>query len=94
MRIYRVPYNFKHEEKIFGGYISLRQMLYLILGVASISIFSIPIVATTIKLLVFITIFGLLIIFAFMRIEEINADKYFINIVRFVCRKKKYIYER
>ena len=94
MRIYKVPYNFKHEEKIFGGYISLRQMLYLVLCVASISIFSISIVKTIIKLLVFLILFGVFMVVAFVKIEEINADRYLVNVIRFVCRKKKFIYER
>ena len=32
MQIYNVPYNFKHEEKVFGGYVSIRQAIYLIFG--------------------------------------------------------------
>ena len=29
MQVYNIPYNFNHEEKIFGGYVSLRQAIYL-----------------------------------------------------------------
>ena len=31
MRVFKIPYENKREEKIFGGYISLRQVLYLML---------------------------------------------------------------
>ena len=42
MQVYQVPYNYEHEEKIFGGYISLRQAIYLIFTVSSLGIFLIP----------------------------------------------------
>ena len=29
MSLYKVPFDFTHEEKVFGGYLSLRQMLYI-----------------------------------------------------------------
>ena len=30
MRVFKVPFDIKREEKIFGGYLSLRQVVYLI----------------------------------------------------------------
>ena len=42
MRVFKIPYETKREEKIFGGYLSLRQVLYLMLMAASLSIFIIP----------------------------------------------------
>ena len=38
MNVYKVPFSFTHEEKVFGGYLSLRQMLYLIISVISVGI--------------------------------------------------------
>lgn len=35
MKFYKIPFDIKHEEKIFGGYLSLRQFLYLLLTVFS-----------------------------------------------------------
>ena len=29
MRVFKIPFDIKREEKIFGGYLSLRQVLYL-----------------------------------------------------------------
>ncbi|MBQ6991418.1 MAG: PrgI family protein [Clostridia bacterium] len=94
MQIYKVPYNFRHEEKVFGGYASLRQGIYLILAIFSLGIVFIPNLLISIKVVLtafFISIFAL---FAFLKIEEINADKYFINILKYLFRKKIYIYER
>ena len=44
MQIYNVPYNFKHEEKVFGGYVSIRQAIYLIFGATMLGIFFVPII--------------------------------------------------
>jgi len=94
MQIYKVPYNFRHEEKVFGGYASLRQGIYLILAIFSLGIVFIPNLLISIKVVltaIFISIFALC---AFLKIEEVNADKYFVNILKYLFRKKIYIYER
>ena len=31
MRAFRIPYDMRREEKIFGGYLSLRQVIYLVI---------------------------------------------------------------
>ena len=79
MGLYKVPFDFTHEEKVFGGYLSLRQMLYLIASVISIGILflNIPIVIKTIMFLFSIAIF---MTFAFFKTGNIYADKYFFNI--------------
>jgi len=46
------------KRKYFGGYVSVRQALYL-----------------------FLTIVGVCTVFAFLKIDETNADKYFIYIL-------------
>ena len=61
MRVFKVPFDVKREEKIFGGYLSLRQVIYLILATSSLIIFVTPL-PTTIKIILIgiITIFFLL----------------------------------
>ena len=54
MNFYKVPFDFTHEEKIFGGYLSLRQMLYLICSIASVGIFFISILPVAIKVCIFL----------------------------------------
>ena len=49
MQIYNVPYNFKHEEKVFGGYVSIRQAIYLIFGATMLGIFFVPMINIFIK---------------------------------------------
>lgn len=94
MQIYNVPYNFNHEEKVFGGYVSLRQAIYLILGALMLGIFFIPMINIFIKSLLFLVFATMFILFAFLKIDETNADKYFIYILNFFFRKKKYILEK
>ncbi len=94
MQIYNVPYNFNHEEKVFGGYVSIRQAIYLIFGASMLTIFFIPMINIFIKSLLFFILASLFILFAFLKIDETNADKYFIYILNFFFRKKKYILEK
>lgn len=93
MGLYKVPFDFTHEEKVFGGYLSLRQMLYLIISVISIGILflNIPIMAKTI---IFIFCIAIFMTFAFLKIGNIYADKYFFNILKYIFRKRIFIFER
>lgn len=93
MSLYKVPFDFAHEEKVFGGYLSLRQMLYLIASVISVGILflHIPIV---VKTLVFLCTVAILLTFAFLKIGNIYADKYFFNIIKYIFRRKIFIFER
>lgn len=94
MGVYRVPYDFSHEEKVFGGYLSLRQMLYVIGSVISLGILFIPGLPIMLKIVMFLIIFITFMVFAFLKIGSGFADKYFWNIVKFIFRKKIFIFER
>lgn len=93
MRLFKVPFDVKREEKIFGGYLSLRQVLYLMLSASSLIILATPlhIVFKIIFILVF-TMFFLLC--AFLKINEQNFDKLFFYASKYLFRKKTFIYER
>lgn len=94
MNIYKVPFDFTHEEKIFGGYLSLRQMIYIIFSIASIGILFVPLIPMIIKVILFIMVFIIFMIFAFLKIGLGYADKYFLNILKYIFRKKIFIFER
>ena len=94
MQIYKVPYNFNHEEKVFGGYLSIRQAIYLMFGVLSLVILFIPMINMIIKATFFIIFATMFVLFAFLKIDETYSDKYFIYILKFFFRRKKYILER
>lgn len=94
MQVYKIPYNYKHEEKIFGGYVSLRQAIYLIFAIIMIGIFFIPLIPIVIKGLIFLILATSFVLFAFLKIDDTNADKYFIYIVKYIKRPKRYILEK
>lgn len=93
MSLYKVPFDFAHEEKVFGGYLSLRQMLYLIASVISVGILFLHI-SIVVKTLVFLSTIAILLTFAFLKIGNIYADKYFFNIIKYIFRRKIFIFER
>ena len=93
MRVFKVPFDIKREEKIFGGYLSLRQVIYLMLSASSLVIFAIPIpIAIKIILVTPICVFFLLC--AFLKIGEKNFDKFFYYAIKYLFRKKNFVYER
>lgn len=93
MRIFKVPFDIKREEKIFGGYLSLRQVIYLMLCAISFLVF-VTKLNITIKLIFSISSSIFLILCAFLKINEQNFDKFFFYAIKYLFRKKKYVYER
>ena len=74
------------KKKYFGGYLSLRQMLYVIASVISLGILFFHI-STIVKTIIFLSVVAILMTFAFLKIGNIYADKY-------IFRKKIFIFER
>lgn len=93
MRVFKVPFDIKREEKIFGGYLSLRQVIYLMLSALCFIIFSIPF-HLVIKIIFTIIMSGFFLLCAFLRIGEQNFDKFFFYAIKYLFRKKDFIYER
>ena len=93
MRIFKVPFEVKREEKIFGGYLSIRQVICLMLGVSSFAI-----LITKLPIMIKISFISIILIFsilcAFFKIKEQNFDKVFIDAIKYLIRKKNYVYDR
>ncbi len=94
MRLFQVPYSITEEEKIFGGYLSLRQVVYLAISLvaAAILIFSVGLLALPLRLF-----FGLLLIgagasLAFIRILHIGLDRYLVFAVLYCTRQKRFYF--
>lgn len=93
MRVFKVPFDIKREEKIFGGYLSLRQVTYLMLSAGSFAICAFNVhIAIKITFITCICIFFLLC--AFVKIGEQNFDKFFFYWLKFLFRQKNFVYER
>lgn len=82
------------KKKYFGGYVSLRQAIYLIFAIASIGLFFLPFIDISMKLTLFLLSIGICAIFAFFKIDGTNADKYFIYVFKFITKRKIYILEK
>ena len=93
MRTFKIPFDVKREEKIFGGFLSLRQVIYLVFVGLSISIFFIPI-PYFIKIPIAMSFILLFLFCAFLRINEQNFDRFFFYALKYLFRKRRYIYER
>lgn len=94
MKVYEVPYYFEHEEKIFGGYVSLRQAIYLMFIIVAIGLFFLPFLSITIKVILFTIVAGFFGSLAFLKIDGTNADKYLLFILKFLMKRKIYVLER
>lgn len=93
MRLYKIPFDIKHEEKIFGGYLSIRQVLYLLLIILSAGIFFTPI-QKWIRITIFLSFALTFLAFAFINVNETRLDRYVVNIISYLFRKKKFKFER
>lgn len=93
MRVFKVPFDIKREEKIFGGYLSLRQVTYLMLAASSLAIFATPL-PTTIKILFITFIATFFLLCAFLKVGEQNFDKFFFYAIKYLFRKKNFVYVR
>lgn len=93
MRVFKVPFDIKREEKIFGGYLSLRQVTYLMLTASSLGLLATPL-PLVLKIL-FITAFStFFLLCCFLKIGEQNFDKFFFYAVKYLFRKKNFVYRR
>ncbi len=93
MKVFKIPYDTKREEKIFGGYLSLRQAIYLMLIGSLLGVFAIPI-HMIIKIFVISILSIFLLLCAFFKIHDLNFDKFFFYALKYLLRKKKFVYER
>ncbi len=82
------------KKKYFGGYLSLRQMIYMIASVISSGILFLPLLPISLKGILFLLVLCIFMTFAFLKIGTMYADLYFLNIVKYLFRKKIYIFER
>ena len=93
MKVFKIPYDTKREEKIFGGYLSLRQAIYLMLIGSLLGVFAMPI-NIVIKILIVSTISVFLLLCTFLKVNDLNFDKFFFYALKYLFRKKKFVYER
>lgn len=82
------------KRKYFGGYVSLRQAIYLIFAILSVGLFFLPFIDLSVKITLCLITCVICSMFAFLKIDGANADKYFTYIFRFLVRRKIFVLER
>lgn len=94
MRYYSVPRDLRGEEKIFGGILSLRQVIYLILGAGTglgvlVAFWGMPLWLRAVIALSLLVAGGLL---AFGKIDEDPADSYLAAAAAYLLRPNVYVW--
>ncbi|NMB10433.1 MAG: PrgI family protein [Tissierellia bacterium] len=106
MRLFTVPFNIDNEDKIIGGYISIRQFFWLFIPIMFILYlfvintgyltkintgngFKIEVNHFKLVIRIIFSIISVIIgcILAFLKIDEVQSDKYFFNFIKFKSRK-------
>lgn len=90
LKVFKVPYDVQREEKIFGSYLSFRQVIYLMFATSSLCIFATPFNIVLNIFIIIISTFFLLC--AFKKIKEQNFDKLFLYATKYFVRKKNFKY--
>ena len=93
MRVFKVPFDIKREEKIFGGYLSLRQVIYLMLGASSLTLLATPL-PIALKIIFTLLIVSFFLLCTFLKIGEQNFDRFFFYAFKYLFRKKYFVYKR
>ena len=93
MRVFKVPFDIKREEKIFGGYLSLRQVVYLMLGASSFALLATPL-PMALKIIFIFLIASFFLLCTFLKIGDQNFDKFFFYAIKYIFRKKYFVYKR
>lgn len=91
MRYFKIPFVVEEEEKIFGGYISLRQAMYLFLCMLGIRVFWFPF-PFTVNLIIFLFFAGLMLAFAFLKVDGMYFDAYALTVLRYHARQRRFLY--
>jgi hypothetical protein len=94
MRIYNVPVQLDREDRIFGGRISLRQFIYLVIGTGIGAAIFLSVYRAKMEAGVLAWAFwsGLGCFMAFFKVREVDVDKYILMLLRFKLTRKKYPY--
>lgn len=91
MRTFNIPFEVQEEDKIFGGYLSIRQVLYLFIAALGIRLFWVP-VPFVLRIAGFVAVAGIMLAFAFLKVNGVQFDLYTLTWAKFHLRKKRYFF--
>lgn len=92
MRMFEVPIQLEREEKIFGGNFSVRQMIFVIVGVGIGAVFFTKCFSKDLftALVVWAVFSAAGAFLAFFKKDEIEIDKYIVMYLKFLLSQKEY----
>jgi len=93
MRVYKIPFEFKHENTILGPF-SVRQFGYLLSNFLLLGLFSILPLNIFVKIFTGGIWFVLSVLFAFLKIGNMYFDKFVLVYIRYLKKPKIYHYTR
>jgi len=97
MRIYPIPVQSDNEERVIGGYLTLRQFAYVVLGFAlgggiSFGALFFLFIYVRIFIMLLFVVSGLLL--AFVVVDDMGLDRYLWHWFLWRKGKKEYFWER
>lgn len=93
LRLHPVPADYYEEEKIFGGYISLRQAGYTFISLLSCLLLFLRI-PKILSIPLFLIFFIIPLIFAYVPLYDERSDKVLLSALNFARRQKIFLFER
>jgi hypothetical protein len=95
MRLFPVPYSITEEEKLFGGYLSLRQVVYLAVFIiaAAMMIFC-GLFPLALRLFLSLLLAGAGASLAFIKISNTGLDRYLVFAARYCVYQKQYCFKK
>lgn len=95
MRLFPVPYSITEEEKIFGGYLSLRQVIYLAVSVIlSVLLFFSAFLPLSLRLFLGLMLVSAGASLAFIKVANIGLDRYLKFAVLYFVHQKRFCFAK
>jgi glucan phosphoethanolaminetransferase (alkaline phosphatase superfamily) len=97
MRQFPIPYSITEEERIFGGYLSLRQVAHLAFSMvtAVLLLFTAKLLPLSLRLFFGLLVIGAGVSLSFIKIGDTGLDRYLLFAVQYLIRQKRFcLYQR
>lgn len=90
MDSFPVPVQSDEEEKLFGGLLTIRQMVYLLLAAISVFASSISPMPMWLKVIcdLIVAVFGISL--AFVRADNVTLDRYIVLTIAYYSRQRQF----
>lgn len=93
MRYFPVPMEMREEQKLVGGIMTVRQLIYLLLGLilGALTIGLPKILPLVLRIFLGMIVIGTGVSFAFMKADGTTLDIFLLRMARYFTRQKRFI---